>query len=151
MASTWYYYNEQGERIGVTGGQLKELAKTGLITPETIIETENGKSAPARKVKGLTFGVALAPDLVPDTEVYGLSKPKPPVEVNPFTVATPVASKPIEDNPFTAAPLVGVNSYATATPIEQLTATPLVSRWAIWAAYAAIPAPIFFIVFFSFL
>jgi hypothetical protein len=54
--STWYYYDEQGEKIAVSSGKLKGLAKAGLITPETIVETEGGKSAPARKVKGLTFG-----------------------------------------------------------------------------------------------
>ena len=51
----WFYYNESGEKIEVTGGQLKGLAKTGRITRDTIVETEEGKSAPARKVKGLTF------------------------------------------------------------------------------------------------
>ena len=51
----WFYTNEKGERIEVTGGQLKGLAKAGRITPDTIIETAEGKSAPARKVKGLTF------------------------------------------------------------------------------------------------
>ena len=35
---------------------MKGLAKAGMITPDTIVETEEGKSAPARKVKGLTFG-----------------------------------------------------------------------------------------------
>ena len=53
--ANWYYYNESGEKIEVTGGQLKELAKTGMITPETIVETEDGKKARAGKVKGLTF------------------------------------------------------------------------------------------------
>ena len=54
--SKWFYYNESGEKIEVTGGQLKGLAKTGMITPDTIVETEEGKTAPARRVKGLTFG-----------------------------------------------------------------------------------------------
>jgi hypothetical protein len=51
----WFYYNESGEKIEVTVGQLKGLAKAGTITPGTIIETEEGKSSPARNVKGLTF------------------------------------------------------------------------------------------------
>jgi len=53
--TNWFYYNEQGEKIAVTGGQLKGLAKAGLITPETIVETSDGKKARAGKVKGLTF------------------------------------------------------------------------------------------------
>jgi len=39
----------------VSGGRLKGLAKTGLITPETVIEHESGKSVLAGKVRGLTF------------------------------------------------------------------------------------------------
>ena len=38
----WFYYNESGEKIEVTGGQLKGLAKAGMITPDTIVETEEG-------------------------------------------------------------------------------------------------------------
>jgi ankyrin repeat protein len=54
--STWFYFDEQGQKQGpYNGGQLKWLAKNGKICPETIIETEAGKTAPARKVKGLTF------------------------------------------------------------------------------------------------
>ena len=50
----WFYYNESGEKIEVTGGQLKGLAKAGMITPGTMVETEDGKKALAKKVKGLT-------------------------------------------------------------------------------------------------
>ena len=115
--STWYYYDEKGDKIAVTGGQLKGLAKAGVITPETIIENEEGKSAPARKVKGLTFAV---PTPSVETEFYGLASPPEPSPftapvpetkdtsvaiptetTNPFTVPLPVAAKPVE-NPFTA-------------------------------------------------
>ena len=64
----WYYYNEQGEKIEVSGGQLKGLAKAGLITPGTLVETEDGKQALAKKVKGLTF---IASEAIP-------SEPTPP-------------------------------------------------------------------------
>jgi hypothetical protein len=110
--STWFYYNGNGERISVTGGQLKGLAKAGLITPETIIETEEGKSAPARKVKGLTFS-ALADTATKLTitptdsgEVYGLVAPPP--APSPFTAMMPEAVEtPVDDtskgeNPFIA-------------------------------------------------
>jgi len=54
--STWFYYDNNGQKQGpITDGQLKGLAEAGQITPETIIETEEGKTAPARKVTGLTF------------------------------------------------------------------------------------------------
>jgi len=63
----WFYYNESGEKIEVTGGQLKGLAKAGMITPETIIENEEGKKAPARKVKGLTFGESVEEGIPTET------------------------------------------------------------------------------------
>ena len=74
----WHYYNEKGEKITVTGGHLKRLAKAGLITPGTLIETEDGKKAPARKVKGLTFAETVQPKDVPS--------------LNPFTVDPPAAA-----------------------------------------------------------
>jgi len=101
--STWFYYNEQGEKIAVSGGQLKGLAKAGLITPETVVETEDGKSASAGKVKGLTFG-SLAPPV--ETESYGLTAP--PLEPSPFTASMPkttdslIASSLESTSPFTA-------------------------------------------------
>lgn len=97
--STWHYYNEKGDKITITGGQLKWLAKNGKITPETIIETEEGKSAPARKVKGLTFLAAAQLESTTSDQagVNGLSLIKPPVEENPFTL--PALE---EVNPFTA-------------------------------------------------
>ena len=51
----YFYTNENGNKISVSGGQLKLLAKNGIITPFTIIENEEGKKAPARRVKGLAF------------------------------------------------------------------------------------------------
>ena len=51
MASNWFYYNEKGEKTSVTGGQLKWLAKNGKITPGTLIETEDGRTAPAIKIR----------------------------------------------------------------------------------------------------
>jgi len=53
--STWFYYDNNGQKQAATVEQLKELARQGGITPETVIENEAGKSAPAGKAKGLTF------------------------------------------------------------------------------------------------
>ena len=64
----WFYYNESGEKIEVTGGQLKGLAKAGMITPETVIETEDGKTARAGKVKGLTFAETAPVETPPSVE-----------------------------------------------------------------------------------
>jgi hypothetical protein len=67
--STWFYYDGDGQKQGpYNGGQLKWLAKNGKITQETIVETEEGKTAPARKVKGLTFGETEQPKTPPSAE-----------------------------------------------------------------------------------
>jgi hypothetical protein len=104
--SNWYYYNEQGEKIAVTGGQLKGLAKAGMITPGTMIETEDGKKAPARKVKGLTFGVA-----------------------SPPTAPKPLPSTPSDtSNPFTAKPQTGDNPFTATMPPVKPTPTASVPK-----------------------
>ena len=53
--ATWYYYDNDGQKHGVfSDGQLKYLAKVGIVTPETLVESE-GKTIPARYLKGLEF------------------------------------------------------------------------------------------------
>ena len=54
--ANWFYYDSDGQKKGpLTTGQVKELARSGTITPETKIENEAGKSAVAGKIKGLEF------------------------------------------------------------------------------------------------
>jgi uncharacterized membrane protein YhaH (DUF805 family) len=92
--STWYYYDNNGHKQGpITGGQLKELAKAGKISPGTMVETEEGKAAPARKVKGLTFVEAAQPQTSP---------PHSPTAPNPFATAPSIAADPFADTPFVA-------------------------------------------------
>jgi len=77
--STWYYYDKDGQKQGpITGGQLKGLAKTGQISPETVVETEGGKTSPARKVSGLTFMEVAPSETMPTGQ-------------NPFNATPPVA------------------------------------------------------------
>ena len=150
----WFYYNEQGDKVEVTGGLLKGLAKAGVITPDTIVETEEGKTAPARKVKGLVFATSMQPETIasesatPKTEIYGLSQTNPPVAVNTSTTVVPeevnpfdtialhtdesaiVFPVPEEVNPFAAEPVVEENPFASATipftqPTQTASATPL--------------------------
>jgi len=60
----YFYTDANGQKQGpYSSGQLKELAKTGRITPETVIETDDGKKAKAGKVQGLAF-----PETPPATE-----------------------------------------------------------------------------------
>ena len=105
--TNWYYYSIDGAKIGVSGvEELKQRAKLGMITPDTIIENEEGKQALAGKLKGLTFA-----------EV-GQSKPIP--------VTVPSKLKPMETNPFTASILpkvsatVAVHSANSSLPSSQV-------------------------------
>jgi TM2 domain-containing membrane protein YozV len=108
--ANWYYYNESGEKVGpITPTALKTLVMQGLITPETVIENNTGRSCAAGKVNGLTFpNVTVPPDEVgfgPDDkeEVYGLAssetKIPPPAEPNPFTAAPSVTANPFNSSP----------------------------------------------------
>jgi len=91
--ATWYYYNESGEKIEVTGGQLKGLAKAGMITPETMVETEDGKTVPARKIKGLTFIET------PQSETPPSAEPVPTQDVS----LAPTPSESVNSDAFNAA------------------------------------------------
>ena len=88
----WYYYKENGEKIGpMKGRELKQLAAQGIITPETWIENEEKTALRAGQAANLVF---------PET-VYDMGTGTPPksdsfVEPNPFT-----APMPVEPNPFT--------------------------------------------------
>ena len=98
--SSWFYYDNDGQKRGpITGGQLKGLAKAGLITPETTVETEGGKTAPARKVKGLTFVEKMQPQAV--------SVPTQPATIAP---AQKPAVSPVKKHPN---PLVSSDGMAS--------------------------------------
>jgi hypothetical protein len=139
--STWYYTNEKGERVCVTGGQLKGLAKTGLITPDTIVETENGKTARAGKVKGLTFLTAtpLVPTPPVESEIYGLASPPtspftasvpeetqpsadPQVDKEAFAALAALVANPVVENPFTVPASEAPNPFTQIPSMENMTA-----------------------------
>ena len=90
------YYNKNGEKIGpISVSALKELTRQGLITRDTIIENQQGRSSVAGKVNGLIFPDTSPPPVT--NEVYGLATPStnpfiatPSVEVNPFTAPVPI-------------------------------------------------------------
>jgi hypothetical protein len=71
----FYYTDVNGQKHGaITPSQLKELVAQGLITPDTLLETDTGKKGKARQIKGL-FPVPVAipmPSnvLMADTEGY---------------------------------------------------------------------------------
>lgn len=99
--ANWFYFNPSGEKIGpITSTALKNLAKQGLITPETVIENGNGRSSIAGNVNGLTFPESPP---TPLTEPSSLSlSPSPPTGDNPFSSSSnPFQSSPAGQSPFT--------------------------------------------------
>ena len=51
----WFYYDENNTKIETDGIGLKRLALAGVITPDTVVETESGTQSTAGNVKGLEF------------------------------------------------------------------------------------------------
>ena len=140
--SKWFYYNESGEKIETTAGRLKGLAKTGQITPDTIIESEGGKTAPARKVKGLTFIAATPPETIQP-------KQSPPAEPSPFTAVPPTAPNPFvaatfpPENPFTATSPIAVSETISDTEKAENTKTGFQGWGSVVVAVVIVPVIIF--------
>ena len=88
----YFYTDANGQKQGpISGTTIREFAKTGQITPTTTIESEDGKTFPASKVKGLEFFVTAQPTLETTNEVYGTAPPPPP---SPIAAPTPFVSVP---------------------------------------------------------
>ena len=118
--ATWFYYNDNGDKISVTGGQLKLLAENGHITPKTIIENANGKQSVAGKVKGLTFAETL-PDWIHEKTLPTPlpSVPIPPVKASP---RPSIKDRPAANVSFVGKEgnLMGVAPPATSVPDNQV-------------------------------
>ena len=62
----FYYTDAYGQKQGVISpSQLKELIAQGIITPDTLLETDNGHKGYARQIKGL-FPTPQAPSAFTD-------------------------------------------------------------------------------------
>lgn len=113
--ANYFYTDVSGNKQGpVSGSQIKEFAKTGQITPQTIVETEDGKTFSASKVRGLTFADV--------NEIYGLSSPPsspvPSVAVNHSPINVPEMAQS-----FTATtPPSPFDQTVQVTPLPQPTA-----------------------------
>jgi hypothetical protein len=77
MATEWFYYRGE-EKVGpVSQEQLKELASSGELLPESMIWKEGlDKPVPARKVKGL-FAWAATPNGTPLPQAAAAASPPP--------------------------------------------------------------------------
>ena len=48
----WYYYNENKEEIGpVTNSELRQRARSGVVTPETFVKDSRGRTGRAEDIK----------------------------------------------------------------------------------------------------
>jgi len=110
--ANWYYYNESGDKIEVTGGQLKGLAKAGTITPDTIVETEDGKKARAGKVKGLKFAES---ESTPESVTQDTALPGKP---NAFNLATAIPIPPTSQPAPTATTTPGTFCTYCGQPVQ---------------------------------
>jgi hypothetical protein len=60
--ANWYYYDNNGTKQGpITDQSLKTLAEQGVITPETILETESGQCGKAGQIRGLFLQQTIIP------------------------------------------------------------------------------------------
>ena len=56
MKHHYFYYDTNDQKQGpFSREQLRELAANGIISPETLVETEDGYKAPAEKYRDLKF------------------------------------------------------------------------------------------------
>ena len=82
--ANWYYYDNSGQKQGpIRGRQLKNLARNGIITPRTFIETEDGRITLAGNAQNLPF-----PPIFPEF----------PEEVQPKQPVVDPASPPISES-----------------------------------------------------
>lgn len=73
----WFYFDKSGSKIGpVESEGMRKLAESGLITPETVIETESGRQSTAGKIQGLVFSA---------TQYEPISRDEPEEYFNPFS------------------------------------------------------------------
>ena len=121
--TTWYYYDSNGQKQGpITGGQLKGLAKTGKIFPDTVVESEKGRNVAAREIKGLNFLKPTPPESLPSTSPQ---KTQHSVAVPPEK-ATTAPAPPAEGGYGLASPLP---ANPQAVPVRKpVTATSLIDK-----------------------
>ena len=127
--ATWYYYDENGERLGpIKGREVKQLVREGTITRETMLEDVEGRVIVAGDAPNLPFTGTMQPDV---EETYGMVAPPPrpqrstveltpPVELPPSVEPSPFTTAPLAgDNPFVGAPVISGNPFAATPPVNQ--------------------------------
>lgn len=99
----WYYYNENGEKLGpVTDNVLKALAQQGQITQSTVLENQQGRMTEAGKIAGLPFpgGKPSIQTLASMQRGPQTTEGKKQTKANPFSATMPKAET---NGPFSGA------------------------------------------------
>ena len=109
----YYYYDHDGQKQGpYSAKQLRQIAREGAMTPETRIETAEGKIKRARKVRGL-----------PLPEMTDSVNQKIDELIAPLPVTVPIDPNPVPDlNPVVGNP--PVKPILVSLPAQQAIITP---------------------------
>lgn len=123
--TNWYVYNAKGEKVGpVSSSTLKEWARQKRIAPETIVETEDGRRAPAGKIKGMEFPDD-APVILSAPPTVSTAQPAAQPTVQP-TAFQPVSPVPVPLQPANVSqspqsvPAPASNPQSAETPESEL-------------------------------
>ncbi|NQT15968.1 MAG: DUF4339 domain-containing protein, partial [Planctomycetes bacterium] len=76
MGQEWYVQTSSGKSGPFTPANLRKLAQTGKITPESLVSLDGENWSPAARVKGLVFAEA-PPDQPPSADEYALGETEP--------------------------------------------------------------------------
>lgn len=115
-----FYFYEQTKRVGpINSTQLRRLALSGLITRETIIETDTGRQVKACRVYGLVFQSD-------SQRVKSVALPHG-IPITPSSQSAPLVSKnsitfPVSENPIPLYPSQNRNeSLSDISPVQEKT------------------------------
>ena len=105
--SQLFYYDKSGNKKPTTVSELKTLASSGAIDRHTVVETDDGRRAPAEKVKGLEFPESPVtsapqvpfPNVMSGPAAQSQTSPKPQ-NANAGATAQNIAPQSCGGNPF---------------------------------------------------
>ena len=122
----WYYDKENHRQGPINRAQFNALVGHGIITPETILESDSGKRVKASQIPDLVFPQQVPPSIPP---VYTDSSPgttsgNGPVFPGPYPGDTYGTTNQGQGNPSTSVPPADTNQrYApqqTGLPLDEI-------------------------------
>ena len=134
MATTWFYYDNNGQKQGpITTERLKGLTKQGVILPDTMVENESGRQVIAEKIQGLHFSEMRCTESVPvepsSAELNPFSDARPPVQEFSFENLQDGIKEAIENNDGWPVEHSAHNHNSTRPPSPRYKGTPISWRF----------------------